>query len=231
MEILNKEWLPGLEMHLMYKKMEITYTLSFDASTSMEDASRTIIAGIGLNEGDFASATETVTVTSETQTYTLTLTPPSGSTNSRVLFDLGADAGVLVLDNVVLTTEETMNEETELLTNGDFEQGMITWFGNAFNVQEDGGNSFNLSDNEISGNPFDVNLSHPVALEAGVTYTLSFDASTSMEDGSRTIIAGIGLNEGDFAAATEVVTITSETQTYTLTLTPPSGSKTNNKKL
>ncbi|WP_299766375.1 carbohydrate binding domain-containing protein [uncultured Dokdonia sp.] len=202
----------------------ITYTLSFDASTSMEDGSRTIIAGIGLNEGDFASATEIVTVTSETQTYTLTLTPPAGSTNSRVLFDLGSDGGVLVLDNVVLTTEETMNEETELLTNGDFEQGMITWFGNAFNVQEDGGNSFNLSDNEVSGNPFDVNLSHPVTLEAGVTYTLSFDASTSMEDGSRTIIAGIGLNEGDFAAATEVVTITSETQTYTLTLTPPSGS-------
>ncbi|WP_299766369.1 carbohydrate binding domain-containing protein [uncultured Dokdonia sp.] len=201
----------------------LTYTLSFDASTSMENGSRTIIAGIGLNEGDFAAATEVVTVTSDFQTYTLTLTPPAGSMNSRALFDLGADGGVLVIDNVVLTVEETMNEDN-LLSNGDFEEGMVTWFGNAFNVQEDGGNSFNLSDNEVSGNPFDVNLSHPVALEGGVTYTFSFDASTSMEDGSRTIIAGIGLNEGDFSAATEVVTVTSEIQTYTLTLTPPAGS-------
>jgi len=163
--------------------------------------------GIGLNEGDFSAATEVVTVTSEIQTYTLTLTPPAGSANSRALFDLGADGGVLVLDNVVLTVEDTMTEG-ELLENGDFEQGMVTWFGNAFNVQEDGGNSFNLSDNEISGNPFDVNLSHPVALEAGVEYTFSFDASTSME----------------FAAATEVVTVTSDLQTYTFTLTPPAGS-------
>ena len=202
----------------------VTYTFSFDASTSMEDGSRTIIAGIGLNEGDFSAATEVVTVTSETQTYTLTLTPPAGSANSRALFDLGADDGVLVIDNVVLTVEETMTNEDNLLSNGDFEQGMVTWFGNAFNVVEDGGNSFNQSDNEVSGNPFDVNLSHPVALEGGVTYTFSFDASTSMEDGSRTIIAGIGLNEGDFSAATEVVTVTSELQTYTLTLTPPAGS-------
>jgi len=68
----------------------------------MADGSRTIIAGIGLNEGGFEAAIETVTVTSDLQTYTLTLTPPLGSTNSRVLFDLGADAGVLVLDNVSL---------------------------------------------------------------------------------------------------------------------------------
>ena len=202
-----------------------TYTLSFDAATSAEDVSRTLIAGIGLNEGDFSSATETVTVTSDLQTYTLTLTPPAGSANSRVLFDLGADNGLLVIDNVVLTTDGmTGGGGDELLSNGDFEQGMITWFGNAFNVVEDGGNNFNQSDNEVSGSSFDVNLSHPVELMAGTTYTLSFDAATSIEDGSRTIIAGIGLNEGGFEAAVETVTITSDLQTYTLTLTPPLGS-------
>ena len=202
----------------------VAYTFSFEAATSMEDVSRTIIAGIGLNEGDFSAAIETVTITSDLQTFTFTLTPPAGSANSRVLFDLGADDGVLVIDNVVLTLADTMNDDGELLENGDFEQGMVTWFGNAFNVQTDGGNSFNFSDNEISANPFDVNLSHPVELEAGVAYTFSFEASTSMEDVSRTIITGIGLNEGDFSAATETVTVTSDLQTFTFTLTPPAGS-------
>ncbi len=201
-----------------------TYTLSFDAATSAADASRTIIAGIGLNEADFASSTETVTITADLQNYTLTLTPPSGSANSRVLFDLGADDGLLVIDNVVLTIESTTTGGDELLTNGDFEQGMVTWFGNAFNVIEDGGNSFNQSDNEISANSFDVNLSHPVELTAGASYTLSFDAGTSAADVSRTIIAGIGLNEGGFEADIETVTITSTLQNYTLTLSPPAGS-------
>jgi len=203
-----------------------TYTLSFDASTSMEDGSRTIIAGIGLNEGGFEAAIETVTVTSDLQTFELTLTPPIGSANSRALFDLGADDGVLVIDSVVLTVEDGMmgGNEDELLSNGDFEQGMVTWFGNAFNVQTDGGNNFNQSDNEVSGNPFDVNLSHPVELTGGTTYIFSFDAATSMEDGSRTIIAGIGLNEGGFEAAIETVTVTSDLQTFTLELTPPLGS-------
>ena len=125
---------------------------------------------------------------------------------------------IALLAGVVATAQ------TNLLSNGDFEQGMVTWFGNAFNVVEDGGNSFNLSDNEISGNTFDVNISHPVELTAGVTYTFSFDAATSAEDVSRTMIAGIGLNEGSFAAATEVVTVTSELQTFTFELTPPEGS-------
>lgn len=204
----------------------VTYTLSFEAATSAEDGSRMIVAGAGLNEGDFAAAAEGVMITSDLQLYTLELTPPAGSVNSRVLFDLGGDAGVVVLDNVVLTVDEMMpgDDGDELLENGDFELGMVTWFGNAFNVQTDGGNSFNLSDNEIAANPFDVNLSHPVALEAGVAYTLSFDAATSAEDVSRTILAGIGLNEGDFAAVTEVVTVTADLQTFVFELTPPSGS-------
>ena len=117
-----------------------------------------------------------------------------------------------------------LQAQENLLSNGDFEQGMVTWFGNAFNVQTDGGNSFNFSDNDVAPNPFDVNLSHPVALNAGTTYTLSFEAATSVEDDSRTIIAGIGLNEGGFDAATEEVTVTSTLQTYTLTLSPPMSS-------
>ncbi|MFC4632310.1 T9SS type A sorting domain-containing protein [Dokdonia ponticola] len=201
-----------------------TFTLTFDASTDPTTGSRTMLAGIGLFVDPFTNQSQEVTVTETTQTFTLELVANFTSADSRVLFDMGAATGVVVIDNVTLTLNEDPGGGDELLSNGDFEQGMVTWFGNAFNVQTDGGNSFNLSDNEISGNPFDVNLSHPVALEAGVAYTFSFDASTSMEDGSRTIIAGIGLNEGDFSAAVETVTVTSDTQTFTFTLTPPAGS-------
>jgi len=114
--------------------------------------------------------------------------------------------------------------EGNLLTNGDFEMGMESWFGNAFNVQTENDNSFNFSDNEVAANAFDVNLSHPVALEAGVSYALSFDAATSEEDDMRTIVAGIGLNEGSFEADIQTVSINADLQTYTLTLSPPVGS-------
>ncbi len=103
-----------------------------------------------------------------------------------------------------------------LLTNGDFESGSIDpWFGNAANLQEDGGNSFNFANVMAAGNPFDVNLSQVVEIEQGKNYTLTFDASS---DGNRTLVAGIGLNENPWTAATEEVNLTTTTQTFELNL-------------
>ncbi len=106
----------------------------------------------------------------------------------------------------------------ELLTNGDFELGDDgSWFGNALNIQTDGGNSFNFADVETAGDAFAVNLSQMVPIAQGETYTLKFDASSS--GNGRSIVAGIGLNEAPFTAATEIVNLTSSTQTFTLELT------------
>ena len=102
-----------------------------------------------------------------------------------------------------------------LLTNGDFENGTEAWSGNALNVLTEGGNSFNFANVETAGNAFDVNLSQVIEIIQGKNYTLSFDASS---DGNRTMIAGIGLNEGDFAAATETVNLTTAVQNFTLNL-------------
>lgn len=105
-----------------------------------------------------------------------------------------------------------------LLNNGDFEEGMVEWTGNAFNVQEDGGNSFNFANVETAGNAFDVNLSQILSITEGETYVLTFDASTGAGE-TRTIIAGIGLNEAPFTAAVETVTLTETLTTFELTLT------------
>lgn len=79
-----------------------TYTLSFQAVTDAPDT-RTMVVGIGLNEAPFAAATETVTLTPALQTFEVTLTASDfGIPNSRVLFDMGADVGVVVIDNVSL---------------------------------------------------------------------------------------------------------------------------------
>ena len=76
------------------------YTLTFKASSDRE---RTIIAGIGLNEAPFTNSSPIVNLTTETQTFTLQLTAADfGGANSRVLFDLAGDAGVVVIDEVSL---------------------------------------------------------------------------------------------------------------------------------
>jgi endoglucanase len=69
-----------------------------------------MIAGIGLNEGDFRSNTQVITLADSNQTYTLNLTATFGGANSRVLFDMGADVGVVVIDNVSLTIGEASTE-------------------------------------------------------------------------------------------------------------------------
>ncbi|WP_299681290.1 carbohydrate binding domain-containing protein [uncultured Dokdonia sp.] len=197
-----------------------TYTLTFDASTDAGTGSRTMIAGIGLFVAPFTNQTMEVTVTETTQTFTLELTANFTSVDSRVLFDMGADTGIIVIDNVILELNDGGGGgggDNEL-TNGDFEQGMTVWEGNGFNVQTDGGNSFNFVDVATAGNPFDVNLSQRgLVINDGETFTLTFDAST--DTGSRTMIAGIGLFVAPFTNQSMEVTVTDTVQTFTLELT------------
>jgi hypothetical protein len=109
------------------------YTLAFDASS---DRARTIIAGIGLNEGDFRADVETVNLTTDTQRFTLNLTANTfGGANCRVLFDMGAALGVVVLDNVTLavTTDEPQPEVSLPVT---FEEAELD-----YELQDFGGNA------------------------------------------------------------------------------------------
>ncbi len=105
--------------------------------------------------------------------------------------------------------------DSGLLTNGDFEDGTTAWINGGVNVVTEGGNSFNLVDVTVAGNPFDVNISQVLDITQGESYILTFDASS---DRARTILAGIGLNVDPFTNMSETVNLTTETQTFMLTL-------------
>jgi PKD repeat protein len=78
-----------------------TYKLSFNASS---DVSRSFIAGIGLNGDPWSATTETVNVTSTEERIELELKAGfvTDGVDSRVLFDLAGEVGVVVLDNIKL---------------------------------------------------------------------------------------------------------------------------------
>lgn len=77
----------------------VTYKLKFKA---WSDRSRTMVAGIGLNSDPWTNKTETVNLTTSEQSFELTLTSNFASSNSRILFDLGAAVGQVLIDDVVL---------------------------------------------------------------------------------------------------------------------------------
>ncbi len=199
------------------QKLEIiqgeTYTLTFDA---WSDVNRSIIAGIGLSGGDFSNTSETIGITPTVTNYSLTLVATGfGAPDGRVLFDLGAEIGMVNIDNVSLIIG-TGN----LLTNGDFENGSDSWIvgvndNSPAPVVTVGGNTYYSVNVTTAGQPFSVNVSQKLEIIQGETYTLTFDA---WSDVNRSIIAGIGLSGGDFSNTSETVNITPTVTKYSLTL-------------
>ena len=93
------------------------YELTFDAATEA-DSTRELIAGMGSAQEPWYISTDIVTLTGEMETFTLGLYATDkttgtdfGEATSRVLFDMGEDAGVVILDNVSLVTAEEVPYE------------------------------------------------------------------------------------------------------------------------
>ncbi|MDB4171269.1 carbohydrate binding domain-containing protein [Polaribacter sp.] len=89
----------------MSQKLEIidgnTYTLVFDA---WSDTDRNVVAGIGLSGAPWSNTTETVAINTTRTTYSVTVAATGyGAPDARVLFDLGADTGMVNIDNVSLS--------------------------------------------------------------------------------------------------------------------------------
>jgi len=206
----------------MSQKVEIlqdeTYTLIFDA---WSDINRSIVSGIGLSAAPWSSSTEVVNITPTRTTYSLTLVASGfGSPDARVIFDLGADAGMVNIDNVSLFLGDGPFDDG-ILINGDFEAGPEPWIvgtdDNApVSVVTNAGNTYYSVDVAAAGNPWDVNMSQKVEIIQGTTYTFSFDA---WSDSSRSIVSGIGLSAAPWSSSTETVNITPTRTTYSLTIT------------
>lgn len=200
------------------QKVEIidgkTYTLTFDA---WSDVDRSIIAGIGLSGGSFANNSLPVNITTARDTYSLTLMANGfGAPDARVLFDIGAEIGLVNIDNVSL-----FEGNGNLLVNGDFQAGSAPWLvgvddNSSAPVVTDGNNTFYSFNVASAGQPFSVNLSQKLEIIAEETYLLTFDAWSDVD---RSIIAGIGLSGGSFANTSVPVNINTTRTTYILTLT------------
>jgi hypothetical protein len=128
--------------------------------------------------------------------------------------------GTYYFDDLTLNAPGTGAFDSGLLVNGDFENGASPWTigvgADPVPIVTDAGNSFYSVDVTAAGNSFDVNMSQKLEIIQGSTYTLTFDA---WSDVARSIVAGIGLSGGDFSNVNETVNITTDRQTYTVTLT------------
>ena len=198
------------------QKVEIiegnTYTLTFDA---WSDADRTFLAGIGLSNSPWTNKTESVSITATRTSYKYTYVANFGASDARVLFDLGAETGLVNIDNVSLVIGLG-----NLLTNGNFENGSDSWLvgvddTSSAPVVTVAGNTYYSVDVTSAGQPYTVNTSQKVEIIEGKTYTLIFDAWSNVE---RTIIAGIGLSASPWDNKAESVAITTTRKRYTLTL-------------
>jgi hypothetical protein len=101
------------------------YILTFEASSG---AARTMVAGIGLSVDPWTNTTKIVNLTTAKQTFTLELSAAAfGGANSRVIFDMGAAVGTVVIDNVKLVEGAPTPCAAETLENINPASGNINW--------------------------------------------------------------------------------------------------------
>ncbi len=163
------------------------------------------------------------TVDSESEmNYSIDVPAQGDQTFNSLLMKLGArvaEGQYVTVKNVLITantsdpTEPTdpVEPTTELVTNGDFQNGITDWEGGAA-VAENITSYFAVAET-TSNNVYDVNLSQSMTLVPDSNYTVSFKAKSSIE---RTIIAGLGLYHDPWTNVGESVSLTTEWQTFTL---------------
>ena len=196
--------------------MTLTHATSYDVSFKAKGSvARDMVAGLGLNAAPYSAATETVSLTTEWTTFTYTIATTTsdgvdfGDANSRVLFDMGGAVGQVWIDDV--SVKLTGGDGAELLTNGDFQAGSANWLNADAAIT-----SYFAVDVTSAGDVWSVNLSQVMTLTPATSYEVSFKAKGSV---ARDMVAGLGLNAAPYSAATETVSLTTEWQTFTYTIT------------
>lgn len=157
------------------------YRLSFNAVTDQADG-RTMLAGIGLNEAPFTNVTQEFSLTNQLQRFSAEFTANFDSDNSRVIFDMGADVGVVVLDNVSL---ELLSQSITALPL-DFENVEVqttVFNGATFAVVNDPANANNkvgkITNSGAQWEGMFFTLSTPVNFNDGKIITMRFNTATA----------------------------------------------------
>lgn len=164
----------------------VNYKLTFKASSNR---ARTLVAGIGLNQSPWTSETQTVNLTTTEQTFVLKLTSSFASPTSRIIFDMGADTGHVVIDDVMLEIDNSVvaaGPTTAAPTPTATAANVVSVFSDAYTniaVSEWGPDwgisSARISDGVVAGNNFkSVNLNAGQVF-AGINFAgAKFDATT-----------------------------------------------------
>lgn len=154
------------------------YRLSFNAVTDVENG-RTILAGIGLNQDPWTNVTQEFELSNQVQRFSAEFTANFDNDNSRVIFDMGADVGVVVLDNVSL---QLLSESVTALPLT-FENGEVqttAFNGAAFEIVTDPGNSSNrvgkLTNSGAEWEGMFFSLTSPVNFNNGKLITMRFNS-------------------------------------------------------
>lgn len=194
---------------------DVTFTFTFsEVVTGFEASDVTVTNG---TKGTFAMA-------NDGRSATLVVSPTADSSGTigvsiaAATFADSADnanTAIASANQAFDTTTDEPTPSTNLITNGDFSDGDTGWMGNAAFVRE--GEAFNFANVEEAGAAHNVNLSYPLDIpEMGVNYKLTFKASSN---GSRTMVAGIGLYQDPWTNVNETVNLTTTEQTFVLNLT------------
>ena len=110
--------------------------------------------------------------------------------------------------------EDNVGATDELVENGDFSAGLDSWSGTA-TTSDNLVSYFSLSDT-LSSDMRDMRLTQTIYLSPDTTYNITFKARSSIE---RTMATGIGLNHEPWTSLVEDVSLTTEWQNFTLTMT------------
>ncbi len=199
----------------------ITYVLTFKAKSNII---RTLKAGLGMAHNPWqADNVQEYTITQQWQEYIWVYTTGYGNdNNSRIIFDMGQEAGevsIIDVDLIVLpevssssvlssssslpsSSSQVISSSTisssstvSLIENGDFSQGLTHW-------TQSGGQVLSTQDVFTvnvpnRGNPWDVNLSYPLPTEDETVYVLTFRAKSNT---NRTLKAGLGMTHNPWQA-------------------------------
>lgn len=176
--ILPNTWSTQLYQNVPVYK-DATYQLSFRAKSSV---ARNLTVGLeGANNSSLFS--ETFSVGTDWQTYTYTFSPSVSNNSAKLLFFMGNVSGTtdtahdIYLDDITL---EALPDE--LVTNGDFSDGLTGW-----ETWTENGSTYNCTDGAFVAtipttlpNTWSAQLYQNITLPENGTYKISFKAKSSI---------------------------------------------------